>query len=115
MLTYKTIDEVTDYIRIRPHPLGLYYFGDAVEAERVRRHTQSGGVSINDCAAHVRQGNAPFGGVGESGCGALHGFSGFRNFSHERPVYTQTGIRFEKLIMPPWGARAKKMIASLSR
>jgi acyl-CoA reductase-like NAD-dependent aldehyde dehydrogenase len=38
---------------------------------------QSGGACINNCLYHMANHYLPFGGVGESGMGAYHGFDGF--------------------------------------
>jgi len=39
---------------------------------------------------HVSIDELPFGGVGPSGMGAYHGIHGFRQFSHAKPVVTQS-------------------------
>ena len=90
--TYSTVDETIDYVNAHDRPLGLYYFGqDSGETRKVLNETVSGGVTVNDVIMHVAQENLPFGGVGPSGMGAYHGEDGFKNFSHAKSIYTQSG------------------------
>lgn len=102
--TYRTLDEVLDYVRDRDHPLALYLFTHqrAVQ-ERVVSMTQSGGVAINDCGLHVAQHDLPFGGVGASGMGHYHGYEGFVEFSKLRPVFKQFARPAFPLLYPPYG------------
>ena len=89
---YSTVDETIDYVNAHDRPLGLYYFGqDSGETRKVLNETVSGGVTVNDVIMHVAQENLPFGGVGPSGMGAYHGEDGFKNFSHAKSIYTQSG------------------------
>jgi len=112
--TYRRIEEVIDFINRNDHPLALYYFGQPGSAElaQVLARTQSGGVTVNDIAAHAGCGDLPFGGVGPSGMGAYHGREGFRRFSHARAVYVQSRINLSDLfgMRPPYGARYRAVI-----
>ena len=81
--SYKSTNEVLDYVNAHARPLGLYWFGtDSAEERRVLDNTTSGGVTINDVVMHVSMEDLPFGGVGPSGMGAYHGRDGFKQFSH---------------------------------
>lgn len=96
--TYGHIDDVIDYIRQRPRPLGLYYFGtNKKEYRQLLDRTHSGGVTVNDVIAHAGCEDLPFGGVGASGMGSYHGREGFKTFSHARSVYTQSAINLLEL------------------
>lgn len=86
VLTFKQIEEVTEFVTKREKPLALYYFGK--KGDYVLRHTISGGTCINDVIMHIVNGNMPFGGVGNSGVGAYHGKDSFMAFSHRRSVVT---------------------------
>ncbi len=111
VLTYKTIDEVVDYIVGRPRPLALYCFGhDKAERERLLRDTHSGGVTINDWGWHVTNFDAPFGGVGNSGMGTYHGVEGFRELSHTRTVFKRHRFYPIGLFYPPYGTRVQKRV-----
>jgi aldehyde dehydrogenase (NAD+) len=56
---------------------------------RADRHSEhsSGGVSVNGWANHFFDGGMPFGCVNGSGTGRYYSIHGFRELSHERPVY----------------------------
>ena len=86
VLTFKQIEEVTDFVTSREKPLALYYFGK--KGDYILRHTISGGTCINDVIMHIVNGNMPFGGVGNSGMGSYHGKESFMTFSHRRAVVT---------------------------
>lgn len=106
IMTYGAIDEAIDYVNAHDRPLGLYYFGrDRVEEERVLSRTISGGVTVNDVIMHISNDDLPFGGIGPSGMGHYHGIEGFREFSHARAVFRQTGIDVAGLagLRPPYG------------
>ena len=66
--TYRSIDEVIQYIVNRPRPLACYLFSNNSEQrETLLTQTHSGGVTINDWGWHVLNHSVPFGGVGNSG------------------------------------------------
>ena len=115
--TYGHIDQALNYIKQRPRPLALYYFGQGNNAERekVLTGTLSGGVCVNDIAAHASCESLPFGGVGPSGMGAYHGIDGFRAFSHARAVYYQSRLNPMDLfgLRPPYGKRYLKMVENM--
>ena len=84
VLTFKQIEEVTDFVAKRERPLALYYFGK--KGDYILRHTISGGTCINDVIMHIVNHDMPFGGVGNSGMGTYHGKESFMTFSHRRSV-----------------------------
>ncbi|WP_431825177.1 coniferyl aldehyde dehydrogenase [Burkholderia sp. F1] len=102
--TYRTIDEVIDFVNERPRPLALYYFGarDA-DCETLLKRTTSGNVGINNTLMHVAQDDLPFGGVGPSGMGAYHGVEGFRAMSHAKGVFVQGRWNLPGLLRAPFG------------
>ncbi len=111
VLGYGTLDEALHYVNSHPRPLALYWFSqDKAATARVLRETISGGVTVNDTLLHIVQANLPFGGVGPSGSGAYHGDYGFKLFSKEKPVFTQSRFSGSALLFPPYGARAEVMI-----
>jgi len=114
--TYRTLDEVLDYINDRDHPLALYLFTNQRHVqERVVSLTQSGGVAINDCGLHVAQHDLPFGGIGASGMGHYHGYEGFVEFSKLRPIFKQVSVSAFPLLYPPYGARFERLIRIMLR
>lgn len=111
--TYRTMDEVIDYVNRRPRPLALYYFGarDA-ECESLLQRTTSGNVGINNTIMHVAQDDLPFGGVGPSGMGAYHGLEGFRAMSHAKGVFIQGRWSFARLLHAPFGKLANLALSA---
>jgi coniferyl-aldehyde dehydrogenase len=111
--TYKSLDDVVEYINERERPLALYMFTkDKQFQEKVFYNTLSGAVCINDSMFHVAQHDMPFGGVGNSGMGHYHGIEGFREFSKLRPVFKQSGMTSKIILMlaPPYGGLFKNVV-----
>ena len=99
VLTFKQIEEVTEFVAKRERPLALYYFGK--QGDYILRHTISGGTCINDVIMHIVNHEMPFGGVGNSGMGTYHGKESFMTFSHRRSVVsTPTFIDMPFRYMP---------------
>ena len=114
--TYRSLDEVIDYVNARPRPLALYPFSnDKARVQMLIDRVMSGGVSVNDALFHVAQHDLPFGGVGDSGMGHYHGREGFETFSKMRPVFYQAGFSSVKLLSPPYGKFASTMLNLLTR
>ncbi|OCP23600.1 MULTISPECIES: coniferyl aldehyde dehydrogenase [unclassified Ensifer] len=102
--TYRSLDEVIDYVNERPRPLALYYFGTTdADCQRLLQRTTSGNVGINNTMIHVAQDDLPFGGVGPSGMGAYHGIEGFRAMSHAKGVFVQGRWNLPTLLRAPFG------------
>lgn len=114
LIHYETLDDAIDFVNARPRPLALYVFGNDDRAiEKVRNHTVSGGVCVNEVIIHVAQHDLPFGGVGHSGMGAYHGKAGFERLSHMKPVFVQSKLNGMNLLLPPYGELFKKGMALL--
>ncbi|MEN2750775.1 coniferyl aldehyde dehydrogenase [Psychrobacter sp. FBL11] len=114
LMDYETLDDAIRFINERPRPLALYVFGnDDYDIDKVRTHTVSGGVCINEVILHVAQHDMPFGGVGHSGMGAYHGKAGFERLSHMKPVFVQSKLNGMNLLLPPYGELFKKGMALL--
>lgn len=79
-------EQVKEFVKARPKPLALYYYGKEKTGWDIIRHTSSGGACINDSVMHIVNTNMPFGGVGNSGMGRYHDRESFEAFSHRRSV-----------------------------
>lgn len=111
IITYKAFDEALSYVRQRPKPLAVYYFGyNKVEQQQVLQTLHAGGVCLNDTLLHVAQQDLPFGGVGASGMGHYHGYEGFLTFSHAKAVFSKSRFNAAKFIYPPYGGWLQKLI-----
>jgi coniferyl-aldehyde dehydrogenase len=116
VLAYAHIDDAIAYVNRHDRPLALYWFGtDSANRAKVLAQTISGGVTVNDCIWHIAQEDQPFGGVGASGTGSYHGEWGFRTFSKEKPVFTQSRLNGMFLMYPPYGKTIERMLALLKR
>ena len=113
---YRSLEEAVTAINAGPRPLALYPFSnDAATVRQLLDRVMSGGVSVNDALFHVGQHALPFGGVGASGMGHYHGEEGFRTFSKLRPVFYQARFSALKLLAPPYGRFADRVLAFLTR
>ncbi|MDD2868584.1 coniferyl aldehyde dehydrogenase [Neomegalonema sp.] len=116
VVPYRGIDEAIAWINARPRPLALYFFGpDDADRRKLLARTTSGGVTLNGVLMHVAQDDLPFGGVGASGMGASHGPEGFRAMSHARAVFSQHRWNGTRLLRPPFGETADRILGFLLR
>jgi coniferyl-aldehyde dehydrogenase len=113
---YANLDTVIASINAGPRPLAIYPFSNKTDTVQLLiDRVMSGGVSVNDALFHVGQHDLPFGGVGESGMGHYHGVEGFHTFSKLRPVFYQARYSALKLLWPPYGKLASRVLAFLTR
>lgn len=111
IVTYTSLDEALEMIRMLPEPLGLYYFGRNKSTFRtVFNSTRTGNVCINEVVGQFSHCNFPFGGIKNSGVGNAHGFYGFRAFSYERPVLKSPKYTLVNLFYPPYTGMVKSLI-----
>ena len=114
--SYSTLDVAIAYVSEHPRPLALYPFSyESAIVERILHETRSGGVSVNDTLVHFGVHALPFGGIGASGTGVIHGRSGFDTFSKLLPVFHQARIAASDRIRPPYRGVVDRMIRFLAR
>ncbi|GLY99717.1 aldehyde dehydrogenase family protein [Actinoplanes sp. NBRC 103695] len=83
-------DEAVTKANAVPYGLGGSVFGKA-NAIRIARRMRSGMVAVNSALAFVGNANLPFGGVGDSGFGRIHGDDGLREFARAKAVSVRRG------------------------
>lgn len=90
VLDYTDTDDIVAITRRLPqHPLACYIFSSSRQfQEEIVNRVSFGGGCINHCIMHLGNPNLPFGGAGQSGMGSYHGFAGFRQFSHEKSIFS---------------------------
>ncbi|MEO0751002.1 MAG: aldehyde dehydrogenase family protein, partial [Pseudomonadota bacterium] len=116
IVPYTDFEEAMAYVRTRPSPLALYWFGTHKGREgRIMSSARAGGITINDTLMHATQDTLPFGGVGESGMGAYHGQYGFDALSHLKPVFVQSRWSGGDIFAPPLSGFARKLMGYASR
>jgi coniferyl-aldehyde dehydrogenase len=105
IIPYDDLEAAIDEINAGERPLGLYVFGDDIDAaNKIINNTNSGGAAINCAALQGALPSLPFGGSGNSGMGRHHGVEGFREFSNPRGVFTRGKGNTDliKAFMPPY-------------
>ena len=101
-VTVSSMDAAIEYVRRRPGtPLALYGFTSDSRFERqLLEAIPSGTAHFNDVVAHFCNPNVPFGGLGTSGHGSLHGKFYFDACHQARGVMTKgTGLATRLLDM----------------
>jgi aldehyde dehydrogenase (NAD+) len=90
VLTYRSLDEVTNHVDGTGKPLAMYVFSpDQRFIDQVLLHSSSGGVTVNGVMMHYAESRLPFGGVNGSGIGRYKGIHGFRELSNGRSIFVQ--------------------------
>jgi succinate-semialdehyde dehydrogenase/glutarate-semialdehyde dehydrogenase len=94
-------DEAIHKANAVPYGLGGAVFGKA-NAVRIARRLRTGMVAVNSTLTFVGMGTLPFGGVGDSGFGRIHGEDGLREFARSKAVTVRRapsllpGMTFER-------------------
>ena len=113
---YPSLDAAIAYIGTHARPLALYPFShDGARIERILQQVSSGGVTVNDTLVHFGVHALPFGGIGPSGMGAIHGRAGFDTFSKQLPVFRQARKAASDWIKPPYLGWVDRMVRFLAR
>ncbi len=96
-------------------PLAAYVFDrDAGQARAFLGRIRSGGGAVNATILHLAAHDLPFGGIGTSGQGAYHGVRGFREFSHERAVFSAARGPWTRLLLPPYPRMMRKLLRRMA-
>jgi len=116
VLSYRTLDEAIARINRLDRPLALYPFSrDSAQVEKILAQPLAGGVTVNDTLLHFGAHDLPFGGVGPSGIGAIHGRNGFDAFSKLLPVFYQRSWAGSDMLKPPYKGKIDAMIRFLAK
>jgi len=111
---YAAVDDAIAYVNTHARPLALYPFSnDRATVERILAGTLAGGVSVNDTLLHFGVNDLPFGGIGPSGSGAIHGRAGFETFSKLLPVFRQSRFAASDWIRPPYRGVVDRVVRLL--
>ncbi|GAB1595141.1 coniferyl aldehyde dehydrogenase [Lysobacter claricitrinus] len=115
VVSYDTLDDAIARVASLERPLAMYPFSGSRETvQRLVEGTLAGGVTVNDTLLHFGAQDLPFGGIGPSGMGAIHGRAGFDTFSKLLPVFEQRRFAVTDLLRPPY-ARLDGVIRWLAR
>jgi aldehyde dehydrogenase (NAD+) len=103
VITYRSLNDVINYIRSKPRPLSLYIFGKSRKTQRmILDRTMSGSGGINETVVHFINPNLPFGGIGLSGMGRYHGKYSFDTFTYKRSFLDKAVWMDVPLRYPPY-------------
>lgn len=106
--------DAIEYINEHDHPLAMYVFSTNSKLQKhMFDHTNSGIAIGNDLYMNMLADTLPFGGVGESGCGAYHGKHGFDTYTHKRATMIRpAGMEImNEVRYPPITASKLKLIS----
>jgi acyl-CoA reductase-like NAD-dependent aldehyde dehydrogenase len=87
-LTIRRVADADEAVRLAnalPYGLGGAVFGKA-RAVAIARRLRSGMAAVNSTLAFVGMSTLPFGGVGDSGFGRIHGEDGLREFARSKSI-----------------------------
>ena len=114
--SYDSYDQAISYVLGRDKPLAFYTFDrDADRCEKTLDRVCAGMACVNDVVIQFGQNEFPIGGVGASGMGNYHGHAGFLTFSKTMPVLYQSRINGMKLLDPPYGGLAARLVGWLTK
>ncbi|WP_189209097.1 aldehyde dehydrogenase family protein [Actinokineospora fastidiosa] len=107
----RDMDQAVDLANATAYGLGGTVFARARGLELARR-LRAGMVSVNSVISFAGVPSLPFGGVGESGFGRIHGPEGLREFARAKAITTQ---RFRAPITMTTFARTPKVDAQVAK
>ncbi|HET6875901.1 MAG TPA: aldehyde dehydrogenase family protein [Jatrophihabitans sp.] len=114
VVTVDSLDDAIEHVQHGPKPLAVYLFSeDRVNEQRVLDEISNGATVINHLMYHLMVNELPFGGVGNSGTGAYHGWWGFETFSHRKAVVRKPTRPDPKLAYPPYTAWKRRIMRML--
>jgi aldehyde dehydrogenase (NAD+) len=119
IVTVRVVPDEVEAIRLTnasPFGLGAAVFSQR-DGERIAAQLRCGMVSINSVIAFVSIPALPFGGVGRSGYGRIHGDEGLREFSLPKAVaakrYDIPGMNAMRLDRPAMTLRMLRLVTRL--
>lgn len=116
LVPYADVDQALAWVQGRERPLAFYLFDEnPARTESILNATVAGGVTVNDTLLHIAQDSLPFGGVGASGMGQIHGHAGFLTFAKEMSVFRQSRTNGMGLLKPPYGKTFDALLRLLVR
>lgn len=87
VIPFKDRTEALQIIEQNLNPLSLYIFSNKKSnTDFWLQNVAFGGGCINNAGYHFTNKNLPFGGRGQSGIGAYHGYYSFKIFSHQKSI-----------------------------
>lgn len=103
VIEYDNLDDTIKTINQKPKPLALYIFSENKDIqEQILGSVSYGGGCVNDTLLHTTSPVLPFGGVGNSGMGMVHGRAGFEALSHKKSILKRKNAYDSTYRNPPY-------------
>jgi succinate-semialdehyde dehydrogenase / glutarate-semialdehyde dehydrogenase len=106
------VDEAVAKANAVSYGLGAAVFSKA-NGEAIARRLRSGMASVNSVLSYAGVGALPFGGVGDSGFGRIHGDDGLREFARTKAITRQrfpAPIDVTRFDRKPWAIKGLGML-----
>jgi coniferyl-aldehyde dehydrogenase len=116
VVAYESVEQAISWINSGSQPLATYILSNNVsKGEAVLGSITAGGGSVNTPLLQQTVNSLPFGGIGQSGMGRYHGYSGFCTFSHSKSILVAPAWHPMRMIKPPSGWMYKCFVKLLFR
>jgi succinate-semialdehyde dehydrogenase/glutarate-semialdehyde dehydrogenase len=106
------VDEAVEKANASAYGLGAAVFARS-GGEAIARRIRSGMTSVNSVLSYAGVGALPFGGVGESGFGRIHGADGLREFARAKAISRprfRAPIDVTRFDRKPWSMRVLRIV-----
>jgi succinate-semialdehyde dehydrogenase / glutarate-semialdehyde dehydrogenase len=107
-----TVDEAVEKANASPYGLGAAVFARS-GGEDIARRIRSGMASVNSVLSYAGVGALPFGGVGDSGFGRIHGDDGLREFARAKSISRPrfpAPLDVTRFDRRPWAIRGLRLV-----
>src|SRR5690606_6496354 len=106
VISYSSIQELTNELNQQPVPLAAYVFSENQDTIRyLEKEIHSSAFSLNQVIRHAAHAEIPFGGLKESGFGSYHGLTSFETFSFQKVFYEQKNRKSLSQQYPPYRSK----------
>eukprot|EP00808_Paulinella_micropora_P027274 g8170.t1 len=114
VIAVPSLQAAIQYVEQRERPLAIYVFTSSSDSRRqVIEQTHSGGVCINDSVLQYTNNSLPFGGVGASGMGSMHGKHSFDTFSHHKAILQRYTWMDPSIRYPPYSEKLLNVMGGI--
>ena len=106
------MDEAVERANASAYGLGAAVFAGN-GGEQIARRIRSGMTSVNSVLSYAGVGALPFGGVGDSGFGRIHGDDGLREFARAKAISRPrfpAPLDVTRFDRKPWSMQALRLV-----
>lgn len=114
IISFKSIDEAINQVKLREKPLAFYLFTqNKLIEKKLLSEISFGGGCINDTIVHLATNYLPFGGVGFSGMGKYHGEESFKTFSNSKSILKKSNFPDIDIRYHPYSEKKFKLLRKI--